>query len=98
VLRVFDKRGLIQVAMSVADRPARSVPLGTATIFFGGPALAATGAGLLGAAGVALLLRGHRMPALGRRYQSPAARPVEPIVQEGRFWERMEAGEDPTAS
>jgi hypothetical protein len=98
VLQVFDEGTLSEAAMSVADRPARSVPLGTAMIFFGGPTLAAIGAGLLGAASVALLVRGHRMPRLGRRYQAPNHRATSPVTEEGRLWERMEAGEDPTAS
>lgn len=98
VLQIFDERRLTEAAMSVAARPARSVPLGSATVFVAGPTLAVTGAGLLAAAGIALIVRGHRMPRLGRRYQAPVARPIEQVVLDGRFWERMDAGEDPTAS
>lgn len=98
VVRAFDARWLTGVALSAAQRPARSVPLGPAMILFAGPVLAAVGAGLLIAAGVALLARGHRMPRLGRRYQSPVARSDgRPPPDDGRFWERMDAGEDPTS-
>lgn len=98
VLGVFDERRLGALAMSAADRPARSVPLGSATVLLWGPALAVAGAGLLAAAGLALVARGHRMPRLGRRYQAPIARPIEQAIPDGRLWERMDAGEDPTAS
>jgi Tryptophan-associated transmembrane protein (Trp_oprn_chp) len=97
-LHVFDARWLTGVAMSAAQRPARSVPVGAATALFAGPVLAAAGAALLAAAGVALIGWGHRMPRLGRRYQSPIARSdgrVHP--DDGQFWERMDAGEDPTS-
>ena len=98
VLRVFDLEWLTGVAMSATQLPARSVPLGPATILFAGPVLAAVGAGLLAAAGVALLTRGRRMPRLGRRYQSPVARSDgRTPPDDGRFWERMDAGEDPTS-
>lgn len=98
VLRAFDGRWLTGVALSAAQRPARSVPLGPATILFAGPVLAAVGAGLLIAAGAVLLARGHRMPRLGRRYQSPVARSDgRAPPDDGRLWERMDAGEDPTS-
>jgi hypothetical protein len=98
VLRVFDARWLTGIAMSAAQRPARSVPVGSATAVFAGPALAAAGAALLAAAGVALIGWGHRMPRLGRRYQAPVARSDGGVPpDDGRFWERMDAGEDPTS-
>lgn len=97
LLRVLDDRWLLNAAMAATDRPARSVPVGTATVLFAGPAVAGAGAGLLAVAGVALLVRGHRMPRMGRHYQVPTARPDEKLFPDGRFWERMDAGEDPTA-
>jgi Tryptophan-associated transmembrane protein (Trp_oprn_chp) len=98
VLHVFDARWLTGVAMSAAQRPARSVPVGSATALFAGPVLAAAGAALLAAAGVALIGWGHRMPRLGRRYQAPVARSDGRVPpDDGRFWERMDAGEDPTS-
>ena len=98
LLRAFDARWLTGVAMSAPQRPARSVPLGPPTILIAGPVLAAVGAGLLTAAGIALLTRGHRMPRLGRRYQSPVARSDgRTPPDDRRFWERLDAGEDPTA-
>jgi hypothetical protein len=98
VLRVVDGRWLTGAALAAVQLPTRSVPGGTTTVLFAGPALAAGGALLLAAAGVALVVRGHRMPRLGRRYQSPTARHNELMPPEGRFWERMDAGEDPTES
>jgi Tryptophan-associated transmembrane protein (Trp_oprn_chp) len=55
---------------------------------------------LLAAAGIVLGVRGHRMPRLGRRYQALTARRNGPgqVPPEERFWERMNAGEDPTSS
>lgn len=99
-LRALGGRWLTDAAMSAVELPARSVPVGTATVLFAGPALAEGGAALLAAAGVALGVRGHRMPRLSRRYQSPTAPPNGPhhLPPVGRFWERMDAGEDPTAS
>jgi hypothetical protein len=88
VVRVADGRWLTGAAMS---------PVGTTTVLFAGPALAAGGALLVAAAGVALVARSHRMPRLGRRYQAPTARPNGQLLPDGRFWERMDAGEDPTA-
>lgn len=94
VLRVTDESWLTGAAVSAAGLPARSVPAGTATVLPVGPGFAAGGAVLLAAAGVALVVRGHRMPRLGRRYQAsrPSGSPDE------RLWERMDVGEDPTAS
>lgn len=98
VLRTLDARWLAGGALAVAQRPARSVSLGPATVLFAGPVLAAVGAVLLVAAGVALIVRGHRMPRLGRRYQTPAARTAGRAPPDGgQLWERMDAGEDPTA-
>ena len=96
VLRVIQGRWLTGAALAAAQLPARSAPVGTTTVLFAGPALAAGGALLVAAAGVALVARGHRMPRLGRRYQLPTARQNEPTPPDGRFWERMDAGEDPT--
>jgi hypothetical protein len=97
VLRVADGRWLTGAAMSGAELPARSTAYGTATVLFAGPALAAGGALLLAVAGVALGVRGHRMPRLGRRYQAPGGRPSGAVIPAGGFWERMDAGDDPTA-
>ncbi len=96
VLRVTDESWLTGAAVSVTGLPARAVPAGTATVLPAGPGLAAGGTVLLAAAGVALMVRGHRMPRLGRRYQAPTARP--PAPRDGQLWDRMDAGEDPTAS
>lgn len=104
-VRVFDGPWLTTVVMSVSELPARAVPLGSARALFAGPALAEGGAALLATAGVILGVRGHQMLRLGRRYQAPTAGPNRPdhneldhASPEGRFWERMNAGEDPTAS
>jgi hypothetical protein len=98
VLRVANGNWLTGAAMAAVERPARSVPVGPTAVLFAGPGLAAGGALLVAAAGIALLARGHRMPRLGRRYQSPAGRSSERVPPGGRFWERMDAGEDPTES
>lgn len=91
---------LTEAAASALEMPTRSVPVGGATVLWAGPALAVGGAGMLAAAGITLGVRGHRMPRLARRYQAPTPRPKgsrHPPPEKG-FWERMDAGEDPTAS
>jgi hypothetical protein len=98
VLRAADGRWLTAAVMAAVELPARSVPVGSTAVLFAGPGLAAGGALLIAAAGVALVARGHRMPRLGRRYQAPVSRPNEMVPPDGRFWERMDAGEDPTES
>ncbi|MGH3828203.1 MAG: Trp biosynthesis-associated membrane protein, partial [Pseudonocardiaceae bacterium] len=97
VSRVADGRWLPDAARSAADLPARSVPLATA-VLFAGPSLAAVGGLLLATAGVTLGVRGHRMPRLGRRYQAPATRGRGDVAPQERFWELMDADEDPTVS
>ncbi|MBV9011734.1 MAG: Trp biosynthesis-associated membrane protein [Pseudonocardiales bacterium] len=100
-LRAAGGHWLTGVASSALELSARSVPVGMATVLWAGPALAVGGAGMLAAAGLTLGLRGHRMPRLARRYQAPTGRPrgTHPqLPPEKGFWERMDAGEDPTAS
>jgi Tryptophan-associated transmembrane protein (Trp_oprn_chp) len=97
VLRVFNDRWLTATAIAAADRPARSVPVGTATVLPVGPVLAMAGAALLAVAGLVLVVGGHRMPRLGRRYQAPKARRDGQLPPEGQLWERLDAGEDPTS-
>ncbi len=99
VARVPDDRELTAAATLAGELPARSVPDGTATLLFWGPALAAAGAALLAAAGALLALRGHRMPRMGRRYRAPTVVvPTTPVVPttHHELWERIDAGEDPT--
>ena len=94
VLRVAEEGRLVGTALSSGGLPARSVPDGSVTVLVAGPVLGAAGAVLLGAAGAVLVLRGHRMPRMGRRYRAPVPRPVE--LQDQELWERIDAGEDPT--
>ena len=94
VLQAPDEGWLTAAAMSAAGWPAGSVHAETTTMLPAGPSFAAGGAILLVAAGATLVLRGHRMPRLGRRYQAPSSRPSGP---EDGLWARMDAGEDPTA-
>lgn len=92
-------------AVGAAALPARSVPQGPAEVLAAGPALAAVGALALAVAAVLLLVCGRRMPRMGRRYRVPSARAAEGGKHdEGggdgareQLWERMDAGEDPTA-
>jgi hypothetical protein len=64
------------------------------------PALA-TFAALVGVAtGALVVTRGHRWPALGRRYETPAARaetqPAGAPVEGAGAWDALDRGEDPT--
>jgi uncharacterized membrane protein (TIGR02234 family) len=111
VLALTDQGRLSDVAVSAAELPARSSPAEPATLAVAGPALASVGALLLAGAAAVLVVRGHRMPRMGRRYRVPAARDagtrdavkgdvghdVGQALPQGRLWERMDAGEDPTA-
>lgn len=94
VLRAADEGRLGGAASSAGRLPARSVPDGPVTVLLAGPVSAAAGAVLLGVAGAVLVLRGHRMARLGRRYRAPAPRPAE--LEDQELWERIDAGEDPT--
>lgn len=94
VLRAADDGWLTGAALSAAGWSAGSVEVGIITVLPAGPGFAAGGAVLLAAAGVALVMRGHRMPGLGRRYQAPAARSSG--HPDAHLWERMDAGDDPT--
>ncbi|MGH3933783.1 MAG: Trp biosynthesis-associated membrane protein [Pseudonocardiaceae bacterium] len=101
VLMVTDEGWLIAAALPAAGWSAGSggsVEAGMVTMLPSGPGFAAGGAVLLVAAGVTLMVRGHRMPRLGRRYQAPTARRPGPSEESlDGLWARMDAGEDPTA-
>lgn len=97
------ERGLI-IAAAAGELPARSVPEGTVALLSWGPGLAVGGAVLIAGAGAVLLVRGHRMPRMGRRYRArtglepttPGPTVLMPTTHE-QWWERIDAGEDPTA-
>jgi uncharacterized membrane protein (TIGR02234 family) len=99
VLKVADDGWLVATGSSAAGWSAGSVDAGMVTIRPAGPGFAVAGAVLLVAAGVALVVRGHRMPRLGRRYRVPTARASSPPEDSpDGLWARMDVGEDPTAS
>jgi uncharacterized membrane protein (TIGR02234 family) len=66
------------------------------------PALCGVGGALICYAGVGALLRGASWPALGSRYERPAAEPVEYVERGGpsrsdvAMWDALDRGEDPT--
>ncbi|GAA4025515.1 hypothetical protein GCM10022247_57830 [Allokutzneria multivorans] len=61
-----------------------------------GPVLGLSGLGLLFAAGLAVLLGGGRMPALGARYDTGSnARASDP---DREVWEALDSGSDPTVT
>ncbi|ACU39518.1 conserved hypothetical protein [Actinosynnema mirum DSM 43827] len=75
--------GLLAVAVGVGDLPAS------------GPVVGLTGALAVVAAGVLLLVKGGRMPRMGDRYETPAAR--RPSADpERELWNALERGDDPT--
>ena len=89
-----------EVAEAAAGKlPARAEPVGDVVVLAAGPVLAVGGAVLLATAGAALALSGRRMPGLGARYRTPAARrvtPRGPADPDRRWWDALDAGEDPT--
>ncbi|CRK58801.1 Tryptophan-associated membrane protein [Alloactinosynnema sp. L-07] len=81
------------VGLLVAGLGVIAVVLSVGTPFLWGRALAVTGGVLMVAAGILLLLRGHRMPRLGAKYAAPgAAADAEPDL-----WRSLSEGDDPTA-
>ncbi|HVK23017.1 MAG TPA: Trp biosynthesis-associated membrane protein [Actinokineospora sp.] len=61
--------------------------------FLWGRALAVTGGALMVAAGVLLLLLGHRLPRFGAKYAAPGAA----AESEPDLWRALSEGDDPTA-
>ncbi len=57
------------------------------------PVLTVLGGALLTIAGALAVVRGRSWPALGARYESPAARPRDPELD---AWAALDRGEDPT--
>ncbi|WP_436500757.1 Trp biosynthesis-associated membrane protein [Actinokineospora sp. HUAS TT18] len=81
------------VGLMVAGLGVMAVVLSVGTPFLWGRALAVTGGALMVAAGILLLLRGHRLPRLGAKYAAPgAAADSEPDL-----WRALSEGDDPTA-
>ncbi|ATE58433.1 hypothetical protein CNX65_27960 [Actinosynnema pretiosum] len=75
--------GLLAVAVGVGDLPAS------------GPVVGLLGALTVVASGVLLLVKGGRMPRMGDRYETPAAR--KPSADpERELWNALERGDDPT--
>lgn len=94
---VRDPGGVVEAA--AGELPARAEPAGDVVMLAAGPVLGVLGAVLLATAGVALALAGRRMPGLGSRYRVPAARrvaPAGPADPDRRWWDALDAGEDPT--
>jgi uncharacterized membrane protein (TIGR02234 family) len=94
---VRDPGGVVEAA--TGQLPARAEPTGEIVVLAAGPALTGLGAVSLAIAGAALALAGRRMPGLGTRYRVPAARraaPAGPADPERRWWDALDAGEDPT--
>ncbi len=94
---VRDPGGVVEAG--AGELPARAEPTGDVVVLAAGPVLAVLGAVLLATAGVALALGGRRMPGLGSRYRAPAARrvaPAGPADPDRRWWDALDAGEDPT--
>jgi uncharacterized membrane protein (TIGR02234 family) len=61
------------------------------------PYVTALGGLLLVAGGLLVMLRGPHWAGLGRRYDAPAAQPVQ-AVAERDLWAALDRGEDPTAA
>lgn len=97
---------LAAVAERSADLAPRSAPRGSPAVQPVGPGAALLAALLLAAAGLLVVARGHRMPRLGARFRTPAARRGEPAGDaldperaqdlERELWDSLDAGEDPT--
>ncbi|RRO16031.1 hypothetical protein EIL87_13205 [Saccharopolyspora rhizosphaerae] len=79
------------------DVPAGSTPIGELSSSPFGPVLMALGAVLLVVAGLLVVVRAGRMPAMGARYSAPGTA-KERVSQDPdrRLWNELDAGRDPT--
>ncbi|TWG08715.1 Trp biosynthesis-associated membrane protein [Saccharopolyspora dendranthemae] len=79
------------------DVPPGSTPIGELSTQPAGPALMALGAVLLLIAGVLVVVRAGRMPAMGARYSAPgAAKEQQSQDPDRQWWNELDAGRDPT--
>lgn len=90
---------LVAVGMAAAALDAAA---GAVSVRWAWPVLCVLGALGVGYAGVAAFLRGDAWPAMGSRYERPAAEPVEYVERSGpsrsdvAMWDALDRGEDPT--
>lgn len=77
--------GLVPLVVPLTERP-----------LLWGHALGVTGGALMVAAGILLVLLGHRMPRLGSQYRTPKAA-NESTEPEADLWRALSEGDDPTA-
>lgn len=62
-----------------------------------GPVLMTLGGLVLVVAGLLVLLRARRMPAMGAKYSAPGAQKPPEQDPDRRLWDELDAGADPTA-
>jgi uncharacterized membrane protein (TIGR02234 family) len=85
------------VAVGVLADPLGALPDdASAAASTGRPLLALAGAVAAALAGALTVARGRSWPALGRRYEVPAARPPAARDEPPALWEALDRGEDPT--
>lgn len=84
-------------AYAAGDVPPGSTPIGELSTSPFGPLLMGLGAVLLLIAGLLVVVRAGRMPAMGARYSAPgAAKEQTSQDPDRRLWNELDAGRDPT--
>lgn len=78
--------------------PPGSEPLARSAANPIGPVFMSLGALLLLAAGLLVVLRAGRMPAMGAKYSTPAAAKQESRDPDRQWWDALDEGDDPTDS
>ncbi|MEB3367072.1 Trp biosynthesis-associated membrane protein [Saccharopolyspora mangrovi] len=82
---------------ATGDVPPGSTPIGELSTSPFGPLLMGVGALLLLIAGLLVVVRAGRMPAMGARYSAPgAAKEQKSQDPDRRLWNELDAGRDPT--
>lgn len=76
--------------------PPGSKPIGEFTTNPVGPALVSIAALILIAAGLIVVARAHKMPAMGAKYSAPGTAKRESQDPDKRLWDALDSGEDPT--
>lgn len=86
------------VVDDIPGAPPGSEPLDRLATAPAGPLLMSLGALLLLIAGLLVVLRAGRMPAMGAKYSAPAAARQGSRDPDRRLWDALDEGDDPTDS
>lgn len=83
-------------AVSGIPPQSAGTPVGPPSVHAFGPALALVAAVLVASAGLVVVLREARIPAMGAKYSAPGTRREKPRDPDKQLWEALDEGRDPT--